>query len=757
MRAGSLAFLLGVCIVLVLPCLPSTNAIIIFSVICIAVSVVCRQVAKFILIFISGFLYVVFWIYQHDHSLDIQSLLNGKHHVGGVVSSIVQQAGAVQSFNFAVRELDHKTVSPIINVKVRWYYSDKSPKVGEYWDVYGKFKFPRGFKNPGSVDLAKAYKIAGLDGILNVAKSAENRLRFHTSEFPLMQFRSTLNSALSTKLLGLSHGPIIRALLLGVREGISEADWQMFRNTGTSHLMSISGLHIGLIAGLMYFLLCFPLRFSSGALRCIPAAKIASLGSLVAAVAYAVISGFGVPQERAVIMLSTFVLSRFLGFSLSTWSAWCLALWFVIVSKPLNVFMPGFWLSFIAVAIMIRVAREKYKYKISKIVVSQLLITIGMLPLCLLFFSGFSIVAPFVNIIAIPFVGFFVVPVCFLAAFMHLFSSLFSMELFSLGNFLISVLLTFMRVASQFTFSSVHLSVHQVWVWVIIYISCAVFVIFKKGRPVSLLGLFFLFHTEKPLAYGVARFTLLDVGQGLSAVIQTKSHTLVYDTGPIYGGSFNAGSAVLLPFLLDTNIRSVDMTMISHGDSDHRGGVRSLLAGIKVQEIKTSIPRFHASMPVSHCYTGQHWRWDGVIFRVMYPPRGLHYTDNNSSCVLQVITNKHRYLLVGDIEEASESYLVKQATDLKSDVLVVPHHGSHTSSTNAFLSAVKPRIALYSTGLNNHYHFPHPSVVARYKKLGIKTFNTATYGAITFDDMQDDLLHGVSLYSRDHPSWWNVS
>jgi competence protein ComEC len=228
---------------------------------------------------------------------------------------------------------------------------------------------------------------------------------------------------------------------------------------------------------------------------------------------------------------------------------------------------------------------------------------------------------------------------------------------------------------------------------------------------------------------------LLDVGQGLAAVVQTAGHALVFDTGPATGERFDAGSAVVVPFLREYGIGRVDTLIVSHGDMDHRGGVPSLLAQTEVKRLLTSVPdKIRRDQgEVESCEAGQSWQWDGVRFEILYPFHDQAYRGNDASCVLRVQTLKEAVLLPGDIEKRSETALLQEeAARLPADILVAPHHGSNTSSTAAFLQAVQPRYALFAAGYRNRYGFPRPAVVARYATEGATLLDSARNGAITF-------------------------
>ena len=251
---------------------------------------------------------------------------------------------------------------------------------------------------------------------------------------------------------------------------------------------------------------------------------------------------------------------------------------------------------------------------------------------------------------------------------------------------------------------------------------------------------------------GEAYVTVLDVGQGLATIVRTRSHTLVFDTGPKLGPQFDTGAAVIVPYLREQGISKIDMLLISHGDNDHIGGADSIMSLVPVEQLISSVPERLSRYTPQRCDASMHWVWDEVDIRVLYPQRSDYssgLSENNLSCVLQVRTQHQSFLLTGDIETPAEQRLIaRYARELHSDVLLVPHHGSKTSSSPGFIASVQPHIAVFPVGWRNRYHFPNPHVLRRYQQAGIRLFSTASSGAITFDSQtgnitafRDEIVH----------------
>jgi len=248
---------------------------------------------------------------------------------------------------------------------------------------------------------------------------------------------------------------------------------------------------------------------------------------------------------------------------------------------------------------------------------------------------------------------------------------------------------------------------------------------------------------------------LLDVGQGLSAVVQTAHHVLVYDTGPKYPTGFDAGRSVVMPYLQDVGITKINMLMISHSDNDHIGGAKWLLAMMPVKELMTSVPKSHWQRSVVACFAGESWQWDNVNFRVLSPPKNLPYEDNNSSCVLRIQAGAHSILLTGDIEKPVEKrLLLNQKAHLPSTILISPHHGSRSSSSLAFVKTVHPRYVLIPVGYENRYRFPAASVLQRYRSVGAQIFTTAKQGAIQLHVPKEGAISVRIAYHHRH--YWQL-
>jgi competence protein ComEC len=262
----------------------------------------------------------------------------------------------------------------------------------------------------------------------------------------------------------------------------------------------------------------------------------------------------------------------------------------------------------------------------------------------------------------------------------------------------------------------------------------------------------------RPPAEAEYRLTLLDVGQGLAAVVRTLDRVLVFDTGARFGPDFDAGEAVLVPYLRHFGIRAVDMLVLSHGDNDHIGGAATLASALPVERVLTSVVDKITWTPAEPCTAGSSWTWNGVAFTFLHPGAASGFRGNDASCVLQVDNGNGRVLLTGDIQARAEAALVRDlAGQLSAHVIVAPHHGSKTSSTPAFVAAVHPDYVLFPSGYRNRWGFPHPEVVERYRALGTRRYNSADHGAITYEIPAAGGIRDPETYRQRRHRYWHDS
>lgn len=714
-----------------------TSCIVLFLFALVLLIIFPKKISRYLAFFVLGLSYIFIRANMMSAWILPASLENKPVIIEGYVASIPTINDHVASFNFSLTKINH--VSCHAKIHLNWFHILKKMNAGDFCHLVVKLKRPHSLSNPGSFDLERFYFQENLRAQGCVLKSKENsciKTSWHT--YPLQKTRQYLEEKIVHCLKKNEFSGIIVALILGSTQYISSAQWQVFRQTGTNHLVAISGLHIGLIAGLcgkvsMYFwrrIGYLALRFASP--------NVYAIVSIITAFFYSAISGLSPSTQRSFIMISILMIGRLIHREISTFRCLIFSLGIILVVNPFSIFVAGFWLSFIAVGLLIygmnaRVNPLGLWWHWGR---AQWVVTIGMIPSALFFFQQASLLTIPANLIAIPWVSFLVVPCCLLAALSVFSVTTISVYLLQIAAKLLAILWAFLTFLTKFK--------NLIWTYsffndqlALVSHAAAYLTLIPAGINLRLLAclswLPLFFYQPLPLPLNTFKITVFDVGQGLATLVETSEHTLVYDTGAKIKENFDMGRAVILPYLLQKKLQKIDVLTISHGDNDHIGGAKSLLDSMPVHSIVTSVPeRFKGFKNVRYCFEGIHWKWDGVTFEFLYPPKNTLLHGNNASCVLKISNKNNSILLTGDIEKKAEQFLVGYYRKrLHATILVVPHHGSKTSSTIDFIDAVAPRYAVFSYGYCNAYHHPHLNVLGRYQAKQIKTLNTVTSGAIT--------------------------
>ncbi len=682
----------------------------------------------------------VLWAWWHASqvlALQLPDHLEGQDmQVEGVVSGIPEtRNGGALRFRFTIlRHHDGEDWQPLrLPVLVSWYQRPGPVQMGETWVLRVRLKHPHGFSNPGGFDYERWLFAERIRATGYVRAGGVNRLLDDAGFSPVAWLRSRLAAYIDHQTPDPARAALLKALSVGMRHDITNDQWDVLRRTGTSHLIAISGLHVGLVAGMVFFLTRRGWAFSGRAERW-PAPSVAAVAAMLGALGYALLAGFEVPAQRATIMVWVWMLARLAGARPGAWHVWSLALWLVLLIDPLTVLSAGFWLSFGAVAwiLYLGAGRRGTVARWRKVTGVQTALVIGLTPILWLCFQRVSLVAPLANLIAIPWVGLLVVPLLLLAALLIPVVPPLADLCLSVAGLLLHLLWRGLEVLAAVPASELSLPglpLPLLGLFTLGLLCCLSF----RAMPVRLLGLALLlpalwFKPARPPP-GDVWFTLLDVGQGLASVVETHAHVLVFDTGPAFPSGFNTGDAVIAPFLSQRGHRRLDRLVISHGDNDHRGGAAAVFAALPVSSVHSGEPGKLPWVRAAKC-AGQHWDWDGVHFE--YLPVAPGRQGNNASCVLRIEAADGRVLMLpGDIEHQVESELVAgEPQRLASIVLVAPHHGSRTSSTSAFVAAVNPQYTLFATGYRNRFGFPKADVTARYRDAGAILFDTAVDGAV---------------------------
>lgn len=661
--------------------------------------------------------------------------------VQGVVTGLPQATSRGTRF---LLDVEASPAAPS-RIALTWYAGGGAGNVppqivpGQRWRLTVRLKRPRGGANPHAFDFEAWALERGLRATGYVRAMAPPRLLDAVVAGPswsLHRWRSELRTAMLGALEGRRYGGVLVALAIGDQDAIGSADWDVFWRTGVGHLMSISGLHITMLAALAYLVTtaawvrCPPL-----ALR-LPSRKAGVVAGVLAALGYALLAGFGVPAQRTVLMLAVVAACVLANRHGSASRVLALAAFVVVLADPWAVLAAGFWLSFGAVAAIfyLLALRTGTVGRLRAAASEQLAVTVVMLPLLAALFQQVSLAAPLANAFAIPVVSLAVVPLTLSGAFLG------SPEILQVAHELLALLMQSLEWLAAFPDVVLESHAPAGWTLPAAVLGCA-WLLAPRGVPLRVAGVLWMLPLATVLPPGpdpgVAWADVLDVGHGLAVVVRTATHALVYDTGPHWSAESDAGRRIVVPYLRGEGVRRLDVLLISHADDDHAGGAKSVLGARQPDVLLSTLPAahpLHRDATLSRlCAAGQGWEWDGVRFDLVHPRAGVLGTtrrrENDRSCALRVSTRSASFLLAGDVEAAGEAEMVARGA-LRSDVLLVPHHGSKTSSTAAFLDAVAPRRAVASVGHRNRFGHPHAAVVARYRERGIELLRTDVSGAL---------------------------
>jgi competence protein ComEC len=609
-------------------------------------------------------------------------------------------------------------------VRAAWYRTEQIIKGGECWRLQLRLKPPHGSLNPGGFDYEGWLFRQGIaaTGTVRAAERCEDH-----SGYPLLKARQAIVDRFSEWLPESPARGLFIALTLGDTSELSSADWDVFRVTGTTHLVAISGFNIAIVSGIAFFVFRWLWCLWPPLLLRLPAQKAAMLGATLFAFAYALLAGWEPPVQRAFLMLA-FV-------SAASWSGrldrpsrvLALAWLIVLLLDPLAVLSPGLWLSFGAVAAIFYVMMNRLQPHrlVTGLVLLQLMLSVVLAPLTVYYFHGVSWFAPLLNLLAVPLFS-LITPVL-------LFAILLAVIAPALG---LPLMLWCAQALSWLRDALGWLAANLPHAWLpaaaptaalLLALIGSLLLFAPRGLPLRLLAVLcflpLLFVPDRAPKDGF-ELTALDVGQGLAVVVRTAHHTLLYDTGAAFDEGFDAGAAIVAPYLLDQGVRRLDLLLISHADNDHAGGAGA------VRRLLTVDDEVGALTPTP-CRDGQHWDWDGVSFEMLHPT-DAPWSRNNGGCVLRVEAGSYAALLPADVEKGAERRLLQdKLTSLQADVLLAPHHGSRSSSTEEFIDAVQPQIVIHSAGWHSQFHHPHPSVVTRYREAGARQWVTGLQGAIS--------------------------
>jgi competence protein ComEC len=743
----------------------------------------------------NAFNYQSLW---QENNLNSLELASAPQWVQGKVTNLQSSVDSIQikrnkqplRFNLTITHINSIKLNTIIKIRLSWKNASFAVEQGQVVKLKVKFKPAHGLANVGGFNYQtwlRSKRILATGYVLN----DNNNKVLKTQNSLRQQLFNSYKSLLPEHDLS----PLLLALGFGSRGDLNQQLWQVLQATGTGHLIAISGLHIGLVATGSYFfiMLCIrllPLSYCNN-LRLFQTINIRYLVigiSLAVGIIYGYLAGFSLPTIRALLMLSIYWLSRVLSLHISIKRWLLLTLFLLTLMTPFSLFTASFWLSVYAVTIIfltlwrfknvLNSGNTVWRF-IKGLLVIQLSLTLMLLPISAVFFQQVSLVALLANLLAVPWMSFFSIPLCLLSVLVMPLSESLSQFLMVCCLDSVQVLWHYLTYLSQQTWAVVKLSSVDIKLLVLLGLISVFYLFFKlpatnsdfiheqknnQKRQVKRIFLaisfsallFFVLNTESLNINTVEsandtpwQLIVFDVGQGLSLLIQRGSKAILYDTGAAYPSGFNMANAVILPYLQHIGVAQLDKMIISHSDNDHAGGLAEIQESIVVNELiynGKQIPKNAV------CLQGKSFIWQSLHFKMLWP-KDIVSKENDDSCVLLISDGKRSVLLTGDISKKVEAALLQQYPQLNADILIVPHHGSKTSSSDLFITTLKPSVAVVSAGYLNRWHMPVTEVVQRYQQHHIKLLTTAKSGQIIFT-MSEQYITQRSYYRDLWPFWF---
>ena len=701
---------------------------------------------RFLLLAAAAYLWSSALFHHHlDHRL-INSYDHQLTSVSGVVADLPEvQTGRIRLY-LENLEIDRYPGATPRLLRLSWHQNEIIPRAGERWRFQVKLRQPRGMLNPGGFDYEAWQFARGIDAAGYIRASPSNLRLEAASPVGIAYWRSHLAFAVDDHCSDCRHAGLIKALLLGFRGDITLADRNLLQSSGTAHLLAISGLHVGMVALVMFALgrYCWRPRFYYCGLNRL---QMAAVMAILAASVYAALAGFSLPTVRALVMLIVMTLALLLGNRINLLQSLALAVAVILSLDPRSVGSASFWLSTCALLVIafvqFRLPRRMRGWQ--QLLLLQCGFSLLFAPLGLLIFEQFNPAGLPANVVAIPVISFIVLPAVLLGGLLALADVDLARVLFRLADGALQVLLDYLEFLLSSGMDSVTAALPAPLV--LLALAMLLWLLMPAGlaaRAVMMLGLstLLIWQPARP-RQGDFELIVFDVGMGTSILLRTRHHSLVYDFGPGKAAAFSATDWGLLPALRARAIAWPDLAIVSHVDQDHSGGLHGVIGDLPTARLISGTPhelqsRFGLEQRVRSCHGYPDWRWDGVDFSFL-PSVGHWRSTNNRSCVL-LVNGRHRLLLPGDIEISREARLVAEhGSRLEAEVLVVPHHGSATSSSAGFVERVAPRHVVYTLARGNRWGFPSTAVVARYQALAASQLRSDRDGAITIDSRADGL------------------
>lgn len=740
MRSGTIAFLLGVCAVLYSPSLPTASAI--MGVGCVFIPCAAyysrHRLVRSALWGLAGVLWALLSLPQPIHAPHTEQVLEGE------ICRLVETQGTTRRVWLCDQQQ---------RLWLLQWSGAEALHIGQHWRLQVRLQAAHASANPGGFNRAQWQYAQGAVASAKVLPTPAPQRLATSSAYPLQQWRATQLDLWQQQLPRSPYRPLLNALGLGWQADITAEQWQVLQRTGTTHLIAVSGSHLAIVAGWLYTLsalvwAALPWRWAQRW----PRPLFAVLPTLIGCTLYTGITGAALPTQRAWLMLLLAALAILSRRSLSSSHLLAWALLGVLLWQPQAPLSPGFWLSFIAVGIIFyRLSASDALHWRAQLAV-QLWLWLGLLPLTQVWFQQMSMIAPLANLLAIPWLGLGTLPLLLFACITAPWPALQSLML-QLADASMALFWPLLEWLAAPEWALIALTPPP-W-WAVVF---AVVGLLYLSFPVALPQRWLALSSLLPLLWppleqpqpGEFWLDTLAVGAGLAVVVRTAEHTLLYDSGP-GRADWNAGERIILPFLRSTGRTRLDGLMLSHADTQHSGGARALLAALEVQQRwvndLNSLPLTGAQL----CRAGQHWQWDGVEFRVLYPQ--LNRAGDGYSCVLRITSRYGRALLTGDSEGPAIRQLLQHPQSLPAEVLLAPHHGQRPAPTPAFLQAVAARYVLFSTQAHNRYGYPRPATRTAFQQYGAQLLNTAELGAIQLRFTASQLQLSSQRFPRYQPFW----
>ena len=698
---------------------------------------------RLVWIFIASFLWthvVIHW--QLDHRLSLE-LNNKRVNLVGKVLDIPTYKDGYVSLLIRPHKIEGYKHRLPRQVKLTWRHSPGHLVAGQVWSLAVKIKRPHGFQNPGGFDYERWLFIQGIDATGYVLQKPAPVL-LESPGFSINYLRQNIITRLQLACDDCAQSGLIQALSIGYRGNISADHRELLKQTGTAHLIAISGLHIGIIAGVFFSIGLWIWRLPHLRDVC-NRREFALLVSWIAALIYSLLAGFELPAQRALIMLTVVFASLWLRLPVNLLNSLMTALILILVFSPLTVLSASFWLSFSALLIIVlgQLLMRKPSSRLHQFLSMQGLFSILFVPLTIIIFNQLHLASYLANLVAVPLVGLIIVPLNFFFLSLLWLPLDFLRPCYILIDSLLTGLIHFLQGLQSIGFEALNLPTFSIWQLMLIVLWLFLLIL-PRGLSIPaawsfLIPIVLLWPVSSP-GRPTLTMAVLDVGMGTAIVLHTANHVLAYDFGPGNPAGYSLGRWVVKPYLQHYGLKQIDRLVISHSDQDHLGGLYAIHNDLDYASVYSGTPdkvleRIPALGSVRNCHETDPWIWDGIHFAFLSNGKVLSGRENNHSCVLSIQIGHQKLLLTGDIESRQEQLLLWRYTaeELQAEILVAPHHGSLTSSSKAFVETVMPGSVIFTSGYLNRWRFPRPAVVRRYQQVGSEIYQTDQDGAILIE------------------------